>query len=142
MNPEPLDLDALLVSLHGRLDAQLGHAVELDVDAAAREAWVVADAKRLRRVVLDLALSARDAMPSGGRVEITTSVTDRGVVLAVSDTGTVPHAERMGLGLATVFGVVAASGGSIEVDSAPGVGTTVRVLLPRAERPALAPAAA
>ena len=137
-NPEPLDLNRLLVSLHGPLDAQLGSAVELSLDAAAPQAWVLADPKHLRRVVLDLALSARDAMPGGGRIEIGTSDGENGVVLSVADTGTVPHAERMGLGLATVFGVVARSGGSLEVDSRPGAGTTVRMLLPRAEPRAVA----
>ena len=141
MNPEPLDLNRLLVSLRGRLEAQLGHSVELSIEADAPEAWVLADPKRLRRVVLDLALSARDAMPAGGRLAIATSDGDEGVVLTVADTGTVPHAERLGLGLATVFGVVARSGGSLEVDSAPGKGTTVRVLLPRSAQPAVAPAA-
>lgn len=133
MEPESLDLNNLLVSLRGRLERQLGDAIELalEPDAAAPEIW--ADPKRLQRVVLDLALSARDAMPGGGRLEIRSEDAGERVRLVVRDGGGLPHADRMGLGLATVFGVVEQSGGSIEIDSAPGQGTTVRVLLPRAE---------
>src|SRR5579884_29297 len=57
---------AMAEALDG-LDAQLGHAVELGIESTASDAWVLADPKQLRRVVLDLALSARDAMPDGGR---------------------------------------------------------------------------
>lgn len=141
MRPESLDLNRLVTSLHGRLERQLGDGVELVIELAAAAAHVWADPKRVQRIVLDLALSARDAMPAGGRLEIRTEDAGDRVRLIVADGGGVPHAERMGLGLATVFGVVEQSGGSIEIDSTPGAGTTVRVLLPRAEPAAAEPSA-
>jgi len=103
---------------------------------------VWADAKRVQRVVLDLALSARDATPDGGHITIRTADAGEFVLLEISDSGGAQRAERMGLGLATVFGVVEQSGGTIEVESKPGSGTTVRVLLPRVAAAVAAPAAA
>jgi signal transduction histidine kinase len=57
-------------------------------------------------------------------------------MLSISDTGAESGdegGERLGLGLATVYGVVHQSGGSIGVESKPGEGTTVRIYLPVAE---------
>ena len=53
-------------------------------------------------------------------------------MLSISDSGTTHHAERLGLGLATVFSIVEQSGGTIGIESRPGEGTIVRVYLPRA----------
>jgi PAS domain S-box-containing protein len=151
--PELLDLNALLLGLRQRLELQVGDGVEFVLDAAAERASVNADPKRLERVVIDLALSAREAMPDGGRLTIRTEDIDFSrrsdtrdatieaghyVLLVVSDTGNAHHAERMGLGLATVFGLVEQSSGTIGIESRPGGGTTVRVYLPRAERIAAA----
>jgi hypothetical protein len=105
---------------------------------------------------MNLALNARDALPRGGRLTISTSnVTVDGVdyiELAVADDGTgmdhatleqafepffttKPLGEGTGLGLATVYGIVKQSGGDVVASSAPGAGTTVRVLLPLAAGP-------
>jgi signal transduction histidine kinase len=53
----------------------------------------------------------------------------------VSDTALTHQAERIGLGLATIYGLVEQSGGTLGVDSQAGEGTTVRIYLPRAEAP-------
>jgi PAS domain S-box-containing protein len=147
-NPELLDLNSLLLGLRQRLELQVGDRVDLVLDPAAERAAVHVDPRRVERVVLDLVLSARDAMPNGGRLSIRTEDIDFSrrshprdaaleaghyVLLAVADTGSAQHAERMGLGLATVFGLVEQSGGTIGVESRPGGGTIVRVYLPRAE---------
>jgi PAS domain S-box-containing protein len=147
-NPVTLDLNALIVGIRPRLDVQLGAAIELVLDPAAERGLVRADPQRIERVVIDLALSARDAMPDGGVLKIRTDNVDFSrrstsreaaleaghyVMLAVSDTGGAHHAERMGLGLATVFGLVEQSGGTIGIESLASGGTTVRVFLPRAE---------
>jgi CheY-like chemotaxis protein len=97
-------------------------------------------------------VNARDAMPNGGSVTIETAnvATDDGnwVELRMTDTGIgMTESERQqlfdpffttkeggtGLGLATVYGIVEQSGGTIEVDSAPGMGSSFSVMLPRAE---------
>jgi CheY-like chemotaxis protein len=100
-------------------------------------------------------------MPNGGSVTIVTADVRTGegdfVELRMTDTGIgMTEAERSqlfdpffttkeggtGLGLATVYGIVEQSGGTIEVDTAPGMGSSFRIWLPRAQTPADAPAAA
>jgi len=126
---------------------------------------VQADPTQIEQVIVNLAVNARDAMPNGGSVTIETAsiVTDKGsfVQLLLTDTGIgMTEEERQqlfdpffttkaggtGLGLATVYGIVEQSGGAIEVDSAPGMGSSFRVWLPSveeaAETAAVAPASA
>src|SRR4029453_8359651 len=121
----------------GRL---LGNDVVLDLLLDPAVATVMVDPAQIEHVIVNLIMNARDAMPRGGRVSITTSNTDLGgphVALSVKDTGTgIDQAtkERIfepffttkhgssgtGLGLATVFGIVEQSGGRIVVESEPG----------------------
>ena len=107
----------------------------------------------MEQVLVNLAVNARDAMPSGGELRIELANVAEGldgadaVRLTVRDTGagmapevvehafepfytTKPKGEGTGLGLATVYGIVTQTGGTIEIDSAPGKGTTIQVLLP------------
>jgi PAS domain S-box-containing protein len=159
--PERIDLNRLLSDLRLRLALQVGDRIELSVEPDAGRADVHADPRLLERLLLDLALSAHEAMPDGGKLSVTTADVDfarrsskrrgtaarleagRYVMLSVTDTGVAHHSARMGLGIATVFTLVEQSGGTIGIETAPGIGTTVRVYLPRAEEasPALALAA-
>src|SRR5205823_10700907 len=103
----------------------------------------------------NLAVNARDAMPNGGSVTIETADVDledaRYVELRMTDTGIgMTDLERQqlfdpffttkeggtGLGLATVYGIVEQSGGTIDVESAPGMGSSFRIWLPLADLPA------
>ena len=108
------------------------------------------DRGELEQVVLNLALNARDAMRDGGRLTIRVCAIGADVELIVQDTGagmndetrqrifepfftTKPVGEGSGLGLSTVDGIVAQLGGTIEVASEPGAGTTFTIRLPLAE---------
>jgi CheY-like chemotaxis protein len=110
------------------------------------------DRPQLAHVLQQLVQNARDAMPRGGRIIVSTSEAGRrgatrSVTLSVADTGvgmsedvrakafepfftTKNIGAGTGLGLAIVYGSVQQHGGRIEMDSAPGVGTTVRIHLP------------
>ena len=148
---EVLDLSEVVTALSGLLRRLLGEKVTLGFTPAAEPATVRADRAHLEQVVMNLAVNARDAMPTGGVLTVRTEAVERDagrfVRLILTDTGSGMTEEvkarifepffttkgpdkGTGLGLATVFGIVQQAGGTIEVESAPGVGTTFRVDLP------------
>ncbi len=120
---------------------------------------LLGDEASLREALINLVFNAVDALPMGGTIMLRARAMGEGVVLEVSDTGTgmteevrrrclepffTTKGERgTGLGLAMVYGVVQRHGGQLEIESAPGQGTTVRIHLPSTPPPApAAPAAA
>jgi signal transduction histidine kinase len=145
----PAPLDDLVRGFLPLLAAVIGPSVEVTLRLEAPGA-VRVSALRLERVLLNLCLNARDAMPDGGRLAITTAHGPDGFAsVAVSDTGPGIDpgvVERLfdpdgpppvgagghGLGLATSRLLLHEAGGSLEVDSRPGAGTTMRARLPRA----------
>jgi two-component system, cell cycle sensor histidine kinase and response regulator CckA len=150
---EVVNLAALVREMMPLLRTSVPSAVALRCTAENDDACVMADRSQLEQVVLNLALNARDAMPTGGEIAFTVWVDHirELVLLSVSDTGTgidestrqrifepffttKPMGSGTGLGLAVVYGVVTQAGGSIRVDSAPGRGTTMQVALPLALR--------
>jgi len=153
LQPRVLDLGPLVSGLEPLLRRVLGEDVRLEVHLAPALWPVRADAHQLEQVIVNLAVNAREAMPRGGILRITAR-NGRGkdgrpeVELCVSDTGIgmdpevrekifepffTTKAHGTGLGLATCFGIVSQMGGRIEAESRPGVGTTLRVRLPRCE---------
>ncbi len=103
------------------------------------------DRDMIEKVLLNLLLNAEDAMPEGGTLTMQARVEAREVVLSVIDTGCGIEPEVVaklfkpffttkpdgnGLGLATARKIIAAHGGSIDVESEPGRGTKVSVRLP------------
>jgi len=102
---------------------------------------------KLQQVFINLVLNARDAMPSGGLLEIETSMNDSMVLVDIRDTGVGISQENIkriydpffttkstgngtGLGLAVTYGIIQEHGGRIFVDSTPGKGTHFRLKLP------------
>ncbi|HUG91845.1 MAG TPA: ATP-binding protein [Planctomycetaceae bacterium] len=156
---EPIDLSDLVAEMRPVLEAYVSRQGALDCvldDALPR---FEGDPRRLRKLVLNLVKNATEALDEGsGSVRITTGVRrdqpHASVFLEVSDTGCGMDAETVvrifdplfttkptgsGVGLLSVAEAVGACGGSIELSTAPGAGTTVRALFPCAavsERPA------
>ena len=147
LQPRVVDLNESVERIHAMLGRLVGSHLTIRIDVARDLARVHADPGQLEQVLMNLALNARDAMPEGGTLTIgTRNVTD-GVALVVRDTGhgmdaatkarifepfftTKGHGKGTGLGLATVYGIVQQSGGRIQVESAPGAGTTFTIVLP------------
>jgi PAS domain S-box-containing protein len=159
LQPRALDLNAVVSDMDMMLRRLIGEDVELVTMLDPDVSHVQADPTQVEQVIVNLAVNARDAMPNGGSVTIETAdaSTDEGdfVELRMTDTGIgMTDSERQqlfdpffttkeggtGLGLATVYGIVEQSGGTIEVDSAPGMGSSFRIWLPRAVAPAEAEA--
>lgn len=161
LQPQPLDLNSVLGNINKMLRVLMGEDVQLVLSQAAKIPTVMADPGQVEQVMLNLAANARDAMPGGGTLTITTSVcradqmstlpagttSENFVELRVSDTGTGMTPETIkhifepffttkapgkgtGLGLATVYGIVQQSGGSLDVQSELGKGTSFRIYLP------------
>jgi PAS domain S-box-containing protein len=163
VEPKDLDLSEVVANLSKMLQPIIGEHIALETSFAPEGARVRADPGMIEQAVMNLALNARDAMPKGGKLKMSTAsinldaaaawATSRGrpgsfVRLTVADTGAgiapehLPHifepffttkevGKGTGLGLATVFGIVEQHEGWIEVESAPGAGTTMHVFLPR-----------
>ncbi|MDB5308012.1 MAG: Blue-light-activated protein, partial [Gemmataceae bacterium] len=155
--PEVVDLNGVVGEMAALLRRVLGERVAVVTTFAPAPLRARVDRGQMEQVVMNLAVNARDAMPRGGTLTITTTaVTEprggglppaRFARLEVSDTGMGMSAEirgrifepffttkgpgkGTGLGLATVYGIVTQAGGRIGVDSAPGAGTAFRVDLP------------
>jgi two-component system cell cycle sensor histidine kinase/response regulator CckA len=158
VEPAEVLLDELTVSMRVMLSRLIGEDVQLVMSAQPGLWHVRVDPSQMQQVVLNLVVNARDAMPHGGMITVRTdNVSEDGrefVRMTVSDTGAGMDAETQqrifepffttkgagigsGLGLSTCYGIVSQAGGSLEVDSAPGQGTTFRIELPRTEAPAV-----
>ena len=160
LRPQALDLVHEMREFERLLGPMLGERIRLSVHAEEGLGLAWADASAVNQIVMNLALNARDAMPSGGELEVRLSVRreipggtlrEGGFIeLSVRDTGigmdesvksrafepfftTKEPGKGSGLGLAQVYGLVEQCGGAIELDSEPGRGSTFRVLLPRIE---------
>jgi PAS domain S-box-containing protein len=155
----PTEVAPLIENMRPLLRNVLGPAIDKDIKLGDELMPVLADPTQLELAVLNLAINARDAMPDGGLLTITTSrvaMTDDPELepgdyleLCISDTGTGMPPEVVsrafepffttkevgrgtGLGLSMVYGVARQSGGTARIKSRPGEGTTVRLYFRRA----------
>ncbi len=153
LKPQPVHLADVVRDLSGLLDRVLGEAIELNVPAREIRAAAVADRTQLESALLNLAINARDAMPTGGVLTIETDevASPSGdvefVSVTVADTGcgmapevlkcafepfftTKEVGKGSGLGLSMVHGFIEQSGGHVSMKSELGHGTSVTILLP------------
>ena len=151
-----VDLNDIVRDIEDMLRRSLGDDVAFSLTLAAEPLVVRADPGQLQQVLLNLVVNARDAMPSGGTLTLTTRATCEpdGTAMAavdVSDTGTGMDRDTLahtfepffttkgsagtGLGLATVYGIVTQSGGRVGVESTAGRGSTFSFMLPRLATP-------
>ncbi len=196
VSPRPLDVNEVIAGALPGLSLLADENIELEIDRDADAMTVFADPNQIERVLSILIANARDAMPKGGKLTLSTGEAPAGlapggatpggdwkpvagtaendsgfsagrpadppaggpepklsghVVLTVRDTGsgmsddvkarlfepfftTKPVGKGAGLGLSTVYGIIKSGGGDIQVESAPGKGTTFRMILPRLEK--------
>jgi len=155
--PRLISLSQTLQHFLPLLQTGVGKVYPIEFHPAAAQDWVWVDPGHLERVVMNLVLNAREAMPKGGTIEMRVSIehTSDGlgpagyyVCLEVRDRGVGIPADHLpqifelgfttksnggsGLGLAIVRRLVERAGGFIRVDSHPGEGSTFRVYWPRA----------
>ncbi len=152
LKPEVLDLNVRLDALGEVLARTLESQVELKLDLGAGVWPVEVDATQFETALLNAAFNARDAMPGGGILTLSTrNVTEPSgdmVCVSIVDTGegmpeevvsrafepfftTKPVGKGTGLGLSQIHGFAAQSGGRAEIRSRAGQGTTISLFLPR-----------
>jgi signal transduction histidine kinase len=166
--PRPLRAGEAIDSARTVLRELLSEDVRLSVSVVDPDARIFADPEQLEQVLVNLSLNARDAMPEGGEVALTSRLVTlhQGsidlpaglaagdyVEFAVRDSGPgmddatkarifepffTTKPEGTGLGLYIVYGIVSTLGGRIDVRSQPGQGATFRILLPASATPMVA----
>src|SRR4030095_15806640 len=154
---EPTDANHLLEGLIKLLKETFPKTIELDTKQAPELPAVLADPNQISQALLNLCVNARDAMPSGGRLTLTTDLVDRAQVkdggeeksrrelqIEVKDTGMGMYAamksrifepffttkntgQGTGLGLSVVYGIVKNHNGFINVESKPKSGTSFKL---------------
>ncbi len=157
IQPRVCDLNTIVTVSESMLRRLIRENIDFRTALEPRLERVFIDPVQLEQIILNLILNARDAMPGGGTLSVETchrtlpaaesgeASSVRYVVLSVVDTGCGMDAETAdkifdpffttkekgtGLGLSTVYGIVEQGGGTIRVESKPGRGTAVHVLLP------------
>jgi two-component system, cell cycle sensor histidine kinase and response regulator CckA len=150
VDPKVVDLNHLVESVAKLLHRVVGEDVALSIILAPGSAPVMIDPVQCEQLLMNLAVNARDAMPSGGSLAIRTAVDAASVRVSVHDSGLgMPEAVRArafepffttkdagkgtGLGLSTCLAIVSNAGGTITIDSELGRGTAFHVDLPRAK---------
>ncbi len=164
---KPTYVAPLIEEMRPLLRNVLGPGIAKKFDLDPHLMPVLADPTQLEVAVLNLAINARDAMPEGGTLTISSRKRRIGedpelkpgtyIELSITDTGegmtpevaarafdpfftTKEVGKGTGLGLSMVYGMARQSGGAARIESEPGVGTTVRLYFRRSDRDAEVPA--
>jgi signal transduction histidine kinase/CheY-like chemotaxis protein len=152
LKPEVVDLSLLVAGMTDLLDRTMSERIRIETRLDPAVCPVTVDRNQLQSAILNIASNARDAMSEGGilRVSVTSMPSGSGermAAVSICDTGSGMDSETVsrifepffttkmtgkgtGLGLSQVYGFATQSGGDVLVDSAPGKGTTVTILLP------------
>lgn len=148
---QPVRVDTVIARIGDAMRARLRSAgVELDLDVQGPLSSVAADEAQLELALLNLVTNALDAMPAGGTLTLAARMADHRVRIDVRDTGsgitpdmlprifepwvtTKPPGRGTGLGLSITRDLIIALGGTIEVTTSTGHGTTFTIELPAAD---------
>ncbi|OOG64790.1 hypothetical protein B0E46_05125 [Rhodanobacter sp. B04] len=163
---EPVELGAIIRDIEGFARHSLGASIDFRVEPAATELPTMGDSHSIEQAFINLCINARDACSRQGAIRVrlgelvvgeaqASTLRPAGdyVTLAVTDNGcgmaeevrerlfepyftTKPEGAGTGLGLAQVYGVMRQAGGFVDVESAPGQGTTMTLAFPRLQLPA------
>ena len=160
LHPKTIDPNRLVHDLVEMLRRTLGERVRVKTVLSFDTGFIEADPAELENALLNLVVNSRDAMPEGGTITIETARVDDAklptgngketqyVLITVADNGTGMDRQTLakafdpffttkgadrgtGLGLSQVYGFVQQSGGQVQINSEPGVGTSVQIYLPR-----------
>ena len=149
-----LDIHQIIAETVSMLEHQLKNAgIRVERDFAADAPLAFGNAGKMQQVFLNLFLNAKDAMTHGGSLRIRTDQAEAKLRVWIEDTGSGITGENIkkiydpffttkavgkgtGLGLSVSYGIVQEHGGNIYVESQPGEGTTFRLELPLARKPA------
>ncbi|MET4676275.1 MULTISPECIES: response regulator [unclassified Luteibacter] len=167
LNTRATDVNERVRSLEDMLRRTIGEHISLDLFLSTSPVIASVDANQLENAVINLVINARDAMPGGGAIRVSTRLaridgdpqlaSGEYVMLTVSDNGsgidpaivdkvfepfftTKPVGQGTGLGLSMIYGFARQSGGHARIASVVGEGTDVSLLLPVGEGEAIAPA--
>lgn len=153
---QSVDINRIVAEMVKMLTRLVGERISVETNLEENLPVIRADPGKIEQVLMNLVVNARDAMPGGGRIVISTAAVLRaggseseaaGVRLTVRDSGTGMDSETIrkifepffttknreegtGLGLAVVSGIVDEHGGTISVESEPGHGSTFSIELP------------
>jgi PAS domain S-box-containing protein len=163
LSPVAIDPAELTETLAGLLEHTFGAEVEVAWRIEAQGLQLFADRSQLELALMNLLINARDAMPDGGRIEVSIAPAekqggDKALAIAVRDQGsgipaeivekvtepfftTKPAGKGTGLGLSMVAGFVQQSEGELRIRSTPGEGTCIELVLPAVSASAPRPAA-
>lgn len=159
IQPQAVDLNGIVIEMARMLQPLLSARIQLILNCRGQKLMVYADPSQLELMIMNLVLNARDAMPNGGILSLSTTAEtlpadailpnapNEFVVLEIADTGvgmppeikqrifepfftTKDAGKGSGLGLSMVYGIVEQADGHITVESEPNQGTTFRIYLP------------